>query len=111
MIDWDRVEELRSELGAEGFREVTELFLEEVEGLLDRCPNRPERREDDFHFLKGSAWNIGFAALADICQEGERQAARGAPMAVDLGDVRRIWAESRAAFLTGLGPDWITAAA
>jgi hypothetical protein len=30
MIDWDRVQELRDEIGAEAFGEVVELFLEEV---------------------------------------------------------------------------------
>ena len=34
MIDWDRVSELREEIGAEDYEEVAELFLMEVEDTL-----------------------------------------------------------------------------
>ena len=36
MIEWDRVAELRDEVGAEDFAEVVELFLDEVEATLAR---------------------------------------------------------------------------
>ncbi|MEI4471877.1 Hpt domain-containing protein [Frigidibacter sp. MR17.24] len=110
MIDWDRVSELRYELGAEGFREVAELFLEEVESLLARVPDRIDRREDDMHFLKGSAWNLGFEALASLCQDGERCAARGDGASVDVPAICKTWEESRTQFLEGIGPGWGAAA-
>ncbi|WP_442970022.1 hypothetical protein [Roseovarius sp. ZX-A-9] len=47
MIDWSRVAELRSEIGAEDFDEVVELFLEEVEAeisvLRAGCPPKNGR--------------------------------------------------------------------
>ncbi len=40
MIDWERVAELQSEIGADGFGEVLELFLDEVEGVVMRLGQR-----------------------------------------------------------------------
>ena len=62
MIDWERVADLRSEVGEDDFFEVVDMFLEEVEEVIDRLTSSPEpaRFEDDLHFLKGSALNLGF---------------------------------------------------
>jgi histidine phosphotransfer protein HptB len=105
MIDWDRVESLRDEVGAESFDEVVALFLDEVDAVVDRfrAGLAPDRVERDLHFLKGGALNLGFASLGDLCQAGERLAAEGRPEAVDLGAVIRLYDESRRAFLAGLG--------
>ena len=34
MIDWKRVDELREEIGTDGFAEVADMFLEEAEGAV-----------------------------------------------------------------------------
>jgi len=34
MIDWKRVAELREEIGADGFVEVADMFLDEAEGAV-----------------------------------------------------------------------------
>jgi hypothetical protein len=34
MIDWKRVEELKEEIGADGFAEVADMFLDEAEGAV-----------------------------------------------------------------------------
>jgi len=62
MIDWNRVDELRTEVGPEDFIEVVDLFLEEVDEIIDRFRNgaQEENLEETLHFLKGSALNIGF---------------------------------------------------
>jgi len=97
MINWERVNELRDEVGAEDFKEVVDLFLEEVEEVLERLRDKPDpsRFEEDLHFLKGSALNLGFTALGDLCQKGERQ-----PEAVDFGSILKIYEASKAEFLT-----------
>ena len=44
MIDWTKVAELRDEVGAQGFDEVIDLFLDEVEEalvLLGQVGRRP----------------------------------------------------------------------
>ena len=81
MIDWQRVHELQDEVGLEDFHEVVDLFLEEVEEVVERLKGTPDPAsyEADFHFLKGSALNLGFQAFATICADNERSAAAGKP--------------------------------
>lgn len=101
MIDWNRVEELRSEIGDDGFAEVVELFLDEVEGVMMRLASQPspDRYEEDLHFLKGSAWNLGFAAFGTLCQNGEREAAAGRAHAVDIRGLLDSYSQSKAQFM------------
>lgn len=110
MIDWKRVAELREEIGADGFVEVADMFLDEAEGavqaLVAGLP--PDEVEGQLHFLKGSALNLGLCDLAVICQEGERKAAAG--QEVDMGQVAAIWQASRASLLGGLSADQAGAA-
>lgn len=104
MIDWKRVEELKGEIGADGFAEVADMFLEEAEGavraLVAGLP--ADEVEGQLHFLKGSALNLGLSDLATICQEGERKAAAGLDSAVDAAQVAAIYRASRARLLAGL---------
>jgi histidine phosphotransfer protein HptB len=103
MIDWDRVTELRSEIGAEGFAEVVALFLEEADEVVTRLAvvSGAKALENALHFLKGSALNLGFSDLSRLCQEAERLAAAG-DGAIDLCAVTRCYAASKTAFETGL---------
>jgi histidine phosphotransfer protein HptB len=104
MIDWKRVEELRREIGADGFDEVADMFLEEadqaVQGLArDQSSDAVEAQ---LHFLKGCALNLGLADLAAICQEGERMAAQGRGFEFDTKRVEMIYQQSRAQLFGGL---------
>lgn len=99
MIDWERVAELRSEIGADGFAEVLELFLDEVEGVALRLGQCREKLEGDLHFLKGSAWNLGFRRFGALCQDGERQSAAGQPDDVDVAAVLACYGQSKALFM------------
>lgn len=103
MIDWSRVEELRSEIGSEGLAEIVELFLDEVEGVVMRLMSAPDPAvlEQDLHFLKGSAWNLGFAEFGALCQDGERRAADGRGAEVDVGLVVDCYGASKAVFMAG----------
>jgi HPt (histidine-containing phosphotransfer) domain-containing protein len=103
MIDWERVKELRGEIGADDFAEVVEMFLEEADEAVERLsPNLTAKAmEADLHYLKGAALNLGFAALSTLCQEGERRAAGGATD-VDLDAVRQVYDTSKIAFEAGL---------
>lgn len=112
MIDWKRVEELQEEIGADGFVEVADMFLDEAEGavraLVTGLP--PEELEGQLHFLKGSALNLGLSDLAAICQDGERKAAAGQGTQVDTAQVAAIYHASRARLLGGLSADQAGAA-
>jgi histidine phosphotransfer protein HptB len=104
MIDWKRVDELREEIGADGFAEVADMFLEEadqaVRTLVAGLP--PDQVEGQLHFLKGSALNLGLSDLAAICQDGERKAAAGLGGSVDLAEVARVYQHSRQVLLGGI---------
>ncbi|HCQ64185.1 MAG TPA: histidine kinase [Rhodobacteraceae bacterium] len=103
MIDWTRVRELKDEIGEEDFAEVAEMFIGEVEEVIDRLKVAPEpsRVEEDLHFIKSSALNLGFADLAALCQTGERQAAAGDTGSVDLVGVFASYTASKTTFLDG----------
>lgn len=107
MIDWKRIAELKEEIGADGFDEVADMFLDEAEGavraLVAGLP--AEEVEGQLHFLKGSALNLGLSDLAAICQEGEQKAAAGQGGAVDTAEVAAIYRASRASLLGGLSVD------
>ncbi len=100
MISWDRVAELKEEIGEEDFAEVAEMFLEEVDEVIERLrisPD-PDLYEQDLHFLKSSSLNLGFEALSKLCGEGERLAAQGKAAAVELGPVFDTYSASKDVF-------------
>ena len=101
MIDWNRIKELRDEIGAEDFAEVAEMFVSEVDSSIDalrRTPNMGTLAED-LHFLKGSALNLGFAELSSKCQQGETAARGGHPETVDVQSIVAVYDASRQEFL------------
>ncbi len=102
MIDWTRVSELRNEIGPEDFAEVAELFLMEVEDTLSRlnmAENTARDMQDLMHFLKGSALNLGFSDLSDICSRAESAAAQG-KLTVDIAHLNSLYRQSRTLFET-----------
>ena len=104
MIDWPRVKELREEVGAEDFGEVVDLFLEEVEEVIERLNGLEDRStlEQDLHFLKGSALSLGFQAFSALCQDGERQSAQGQADTVDVPSIIAEYQSSKTAFISEL---------
>lgn len=104
MIDWNRVAELRGEVGAEDFGEVVELFLEEVDGMIAKITSDTSRAslEQDMHFLKGSALSLGFQEFSAMCQEGERTAAAGSADQVDISAIAAKYEASKIEFTSQL---------
>ncbi|MCV2882085.1 Hpt domain-containing protein [Actibacterium sp. XHP0104] len=103
MIDWDRVVELKTEVGDDAFDEVVDLFLEETDeeiaklttgGLADALP-------EILHFIKGSALNLGFQDLAALSARCEKALAGGGT--VDCGEVTECYRLSKQCFLTRIG--------
>jgi HPt (histidine-containing phosphotransfer) domain-containing protein len=105
LISWERVNELRDEVGIEDFREVVAMFLEEVEDTMVRMIAVPDlsRLEEDMHFLKGSALNLGFLQFSDLCQAGEKAAAGGLADTVDLDEIFEVYAASKSVFSKKFG--------
>jgi histidine phosphotransfer protein HptB len=112
MIDWKRVDELKDEIGEDGFAEVADMFLDEAEGAVKALLRgiAAEEVEGQLHFLKGSALNLGLSELAAICQDGERRAAAGEGALVDVTLVASVWRASRASLLGGLATNQAGAA-
>ncbi len=104
MIRWSRVNELRDEVGPDDFKEVINLFLEEVEEVIERLRADTDRSqlEQDLHFLKGSALNLGFSAFSDLCQDGERLSAAGQADSVDLAAIVTGYDRSKVCFFDGM---------
>lgn len=104
MIDWNRVENLREEIGADAMGEFVALFLEEVEAEIEKLRDLSDRQdlEAQLHFLKGGALNLGFAAFSDLCHAGEVAAAEGQAHCVDLARILTCYETSKTVFLEGL---------
>lgn len=104
MIEWTRVRELRDEVGAEDFGEVIDLFLEEVEEVIDRLASTPSLPdlESDLHFLKGSAMSLGFIDFSQLCHDGEQKSAAGQADGVDLGAIVSGFRNSKQDFMHNL---------
>lgn len=100
MLDWDRIRDLRDEIGHEDFTEVVDLFFEEADGAVARLgePSGMAQREADLHFLKGCAVNLGFFRLGDLCEAGERRAADGVLDEAEVLAVIVCYEASRADF-------------
>jgi len=100
MIDWDRVRELRQEIGLEAFEEVIDLFLEEVEAGLEAIQDDMStvERAERLHFLAGCALNLGFIVFAELCQSVERGL-----RSAHAEEIRACYDRSRAEFLADIG--------
>ncbi len=104
MIDWNRVIELRDEVGPSEFGPVLELFVDEVEDLVMRLSaDDPAKLERDLHFLKGSAWNLGFADFGEMCQVSEAKVVNGRCGEVSIDDLVMCYSNSKQVFIRDLG--------
>jgi histidine phosphotransfer protein HptB len=100
MIDWTRLNGLRADIGEEDFADVAMIFVAEITEHLDRLAEYPANATAaDFHFLRGSAANMGFDAMVDACRRAEAACVAGAPP--DLAAV----ADSFAASLGAIAAD------
>jgi len=104
MIDWERITELRDEVGAEDFEEVVELFLEEVDATIDPLRNTDSLTDAEAvtHFLKGSAMNLGFAHFSELCCAAEASAAAGRAGDIDFPALVAAYDASKTVFLAEL---------
>lgn len=96
MIDRDRLEELRQEIGEEDFSEV-------ADSLATLCAATGPLGPDVFHGLRGSALNLGFTDFATACTEAEKRANAG--QSVDVAHLDRLYRDSVKAFETDLSAD------
>ena len=100
MIDWDRVNQLKEEIGEDDFQEVVDMFLDEMnEEVETLTPSMTAQDlESKLHFLKGAALNLGFSAFADLCKTGEDAARVGQTEGIDTAAVIACYKTSIDAF-------------
>ena len=74
MLDLDQLETLRAEIGADGFAEVADLLVCEIADGIKALGTQPTGADlsAQFHYLKGSALNLGFRDFAGLCAQGEQ---------------------------------------
>lgn len=103
MLDWNRINELKDEIGEEDFADVVVLFLAEVDEVIDQLKADIDLNaiESQMHFLKGSALNLGFSDVASLCQTGETLAKSGAPDKVDITPIINSYEQSKRTFDAG----------
>ena len=75
MIDWNRVIELRDQLGPEELLPIIDMILVEIEAHLFALDSRTLHLAEDLHLLRGLALNIGFAEFCAQCLRAEQQLA------------------------------------
>ena len=96
MLDWNRIRELRNEVGDDEFKLILDMSLDEVESVLMRLSRRHGARlTTDLHFLKGCAWNLGFRGFGVLCDDGERLAAEGRSAELDRDGILDCYAQSK----------------
>ena len=104
MLDWNRIRELRSEVGDDEFTLIVELFLDEVEGVIMRLSCKDRRRlVNDLHFLKDCAWTLGWQGLGDLCEAGEQLAITGAFRPPQLDEILDCYATSKQHMMGQIG--------
>ncbi len=104
MIDWARANELKEEVGEDAFAEVIDMFLQEVEEVMDRLNPTLSAGQlaDHLHFLKGSSLSLGFADFAQLCSASEVIVKEQGHEAVDLPALQKTYDDSREAFLKAI---------
>ena len=104
MIDWQQIKQLEEDVGSEDLADVVTLFLAEVdeaiEGLADVPKESPSDVASALHFLKGSAFNLGFQEFGNYCSIGETQAHNGVTSETSFEKVRDLYEESKSVFLS-----------
>ncbi|MBD3679756.1 MAG: Hpt domain-containing protein [Rhodobacteraceae bacterium] len=103
MIDWKRIDELRSQVGPDDLPGLLAEFMTEMEqGLAELSLDEPAPKiAANLHFLRGSALNIGLRQLAALCQNYEDAANRGNPPTGAPERLRASYRTAKSALLQG----------
>lgn len=72
MIDWSRLHDLCTDIGEEEFADLVLVFVTEMgERLTELAASPASTTAEDFHFLRGSAANLGLSDMVTACHAGE----------------------------------------
>lgn len=103
MIDWAQLRQLEEDVGTEDLGEVVQLFLSEVDeavaAMVADMPADASELAARMHFLKGSSYNLGFAAFGEYCARGESAALEGDTSTASRAELSSLYEKSKAEFL------------
>ena len=100
MINTNRINELKDEVGEDDLEEVIVLFCEEVEEVLEALDTTPpDQMAAQLHFLKGSALNIGLEAVSNLCRNAELSLKSDPSSAIDVDAIKSTYDQSKIALL------------
>jgi len=104
MIDWTRVTELPDEVGADAFKDITQVFLLEVSEALAELTNDTPRQtlEERLHFIRGRSLKLGFKAFSTLCHQAATQATKGQVKTINVADLVNSYEASYEVFVTDL---------
>lgn len=104
MIDWNRVAQLREEVGPEDFAEVVDIFLQEVDEEIENLSSTPPGAglSEKLHFLKGSALSLGFEEFSALCETGEAALTSDPDASFDVQRLFSSYQSARERFLSDL---------
>lgn len=97
MIDWTRISDLESDLGADELSGLISMFLDEV-GTAVAALRDPT--EADMHFLRGSASTLGFAELARLAGQGEDNLKLDRAAQIDCATIKSVYVSEKEELLT-----------
>ena len=97
MIDWDRIGELRAEIGEDDFAEVLDLFFEDVDDAVVRLRSATGQGPlaEALHFLKGSAQNLGLSQVSALCAQAETRLSDVGQARPDIETIVAVLATAR----------------
>ena len=98
MLNAARIAELKEEVGEDDFEEVFGLFCEEVEDVLQELSTNTDLAEK-LHFLKGSAMNLGFDAVGDLCRTEEARLKADPAASIDIAAIQQAYTLSKSCLL------------
>lgn len=106
MINWQQIKQLEEDVGAEDLAEVVTLFLAEVDEAIEELDavtqKGPSEIANALHFLKGSAFNLGFQRFGEFCSEREALAHSGETGSILSTEVEELYLASKEQFLANV---------
>lgn len=106
MINWQQIRQLEEDVGAEDLAEVVTLFLAEVDEAIEELDGitqkGPTEIADAMHFLKGSAFNLGFQRFGEFCSEREALAHSGETGSISSSEIEELYQASKKQFFENL---------
>lgn len=91
MIDWSRIDELKSDFGQDGLADLLPIFQDEIQEAIAKIETQADAPSimETAHFIKGSAANLGLSDLTTLCHDIEIAAKSGNVLTKEKSELRQ----------------------